>query len=171
MPTVPQGSTGHTARGLLDLHLRSHSALATLLTHCRQLTAQEVEHEHEGFGIPSVRLQVHHGLVAERYWIGVLGGLMLDDDDATPYPTIASLEALREEVSAATQECLERTGDDELNQPRRMLTWGGRERVLVPAQVVLRTVTHHFHHIGQIAAMCRLLGKPSPGSNYPIDDP
>jgi len=31
----------------------------------------------------------------------------------------------------------------------------------------MRTLTHFFHHQGQIAAMCRLLGKPVSGLDYP----
>jgi uncharacterized damage-inducible protein DinB len=32
----------------------------------------------------------------------------------------------------------------------------------------MRTITHIYHHQGQVAAMFRLLGSPSPGFNYPI---
>jgi uncharacterized damage-inducible protein DinB len=35
--------------------------------------------------------------------------------------------------------------------------------------VLLRTITHLYHHIGQVSAMCRLLGKPIPGSDFPPD--
>ena len=40
---------------------------------------------------------------------------------------------------------------------------------LAPAHVILRTQTHVFHHMGQLAAMCRLLGHPIPqGMDFPL---
>ena len=35
--------------------------------------------------------------------------------------------------------------------------------------VFMRTVTHLYHHQGQIVAMCRLVGKPCTGLDYPIE--
>jgi uncharacterized damage-inducible protein DinB len=49
-----------------------------------------------------------------------------------------------------------------------MLTWGDRTRELTPAHVFMRTLTHIYQHQGQIVAMCRLLGKPVGGLDYPI---
>jgi uncharacterized damage-inducible protein DinB len=158
----------HNAEALLDLHERAHRNLTALLAHCRGLKAEELNREWTGFGYPSVRLQLHHGIGAEKYWIGVLEGRIDADDDSPDYPTVESLEAFREQVFAATEACLRASSVEELNNARPMRTWGNRERVLVPAHVVLRTVTHLYHHQGQIVAMCRLLGKPCPGLDYPI---
>jgi len=56
-----------------------------------------------------------------------------------------------------------------LNTRRKMATWGGKELELVPAHVILRTQTHIFQHQGQVAAMCRLLGRPIPtGLDFPL---
>ena len=49
-----------------------------------------------------------------------------------------------------------------------MKTWHGDEPVLHPGHVVMRAITHLYHHQGQIATMFRMLGSPSPGFNYPI---
>jgi uncharacterized damage-inducible protein DinB len=32
----------------------------------------------------------------------------------------------------------------------------------------MRTMTHIYHHQGQVTAMCRLLGRPVNGLDYPI---
>ena len=47
----------------------------------------------------------------------------------------------------------------------------GETRLLRPADVILRVVTHIFNHQGQILAMCRALGKPNEtiDLDYPID--
>jgi uncharacterized damage-inducible protein DinB len=158
----------HIFPALLDVHERAHRNLAALLVHCRALSADELNRELAGFGYPTVRLQIHHVIGAQKYWIGVLQGRIDAEEDDPKYPTVASLEAYREEVFAATEAYLRGATVDELNTPRPMMTWQGREQVLVPAHVVLRTLMHIYHHTGQVAAMCRLLGKPVEGLNYPI---
>lgn len=159
----------HTPEALLDLHERAHCNLKALLAHCRQLSRDEIDQEIVGFGYPTVRLQLHHEIGAEKYWIGVLQGRIDAEDDAPDYPSIESLEAYREQVFAASQAYLRYASVAELNTARPMMTWGDRERILTPAQVFLRTQTHLYHHQGQIVAMCRLLGKPSGGFDFPIE--
>jgi len=158
----------HTPGALLDLHERGHRNLAALLTHCRELTPDEVDREALGFGYPTVRLQLHHAIGAEKYWIGVLQGGMDADDDSPDYPTIESLEQYREQVSANTVAYLRASSEEELNTARSMMTWGNKEQVLIPAHVFARTLTHLYHHMGQVAAMCRLLGKPCQGLDFPL---
>ena len=125
--------------------------------------------ELEGFGYPTLRLQLHHEIGAEEYWIGVLQGRGEADDNSADYRTAASLEIYRQQVFAATDAYLRTASTDELNTARKMMTWGDREQVLIPAQVFMRTMTHLFHHQGQITAMCRLLGQPVNGLDYPIN--
>jgi uncharacterized damage-inducible protein DinB len=123
----------HTAEALLGLHERAHGSLQRLLAHCRQLSAEELDRELAGFGYPSVRLQLHHVIGGEEYWIGVLEG------------TVGSLEAYRRRVFSATEKYLRAAS----------------------AHVFMRTLTHIYHHQGQIVAMCRL-GKPTAAMDYPI---
>lgn len=158
----------YTAGALIDIHERTHRGFASLLEHCGGFSAEEFHRELPGFGSPTLQLQFHHGIGAERYWTGVLQGRIDADEDAPSYPTVEALQQLRVRVFEATVACLRSLSDEELSVARTMLTWGNREQILVPAQVVLRSQTHLFHHNGQIAAMCRLLGRPSPGSDFPI---
>lgn len=158
----------HTPEGLLDIHDRAHRSLIALLAHCRELSGEEMNREVTGFGYATVRLQLHHAIGAEKYWIGVLQGRGDADDDSPDYPTTSSLEVYRERVHAATMAYLRTAAVGELNTARPMMTWGNKEKVLTPAHVVMRTVTHLYHHQGQIVAMCRLLGKPCTGLDYPL---
>ncbi len=58
----------------------------------------------------------------------------------------------------------------DLDTAREMWTWPGKMRVLVPAHVFLRTLTHIYHHLGQVMAMGRILGRPGPsGLDFPLD--
>ena len=50
-----------------------------------------------------------------------------------------------------------------------MITDPGQTRLLRPADVVMRVVTHLFSHQGQILAMCRSLGRPN--ATHDVDYP
>jgi uncharacterized damage-inducible protein DinB len=159
----------HTKDALLDLHERAHRSLITLMDHCAQFSAEELHREMDGFGYPSIQLQLHHEIGAERYWLGVLEGRIDVDEDAPDYPTIDAMTGMREQVYAATDKYLKATSNDVLNTAKMMMTWGGREKLLMPVHVILRTQMHLFHHQGQITAMCRLLERPINGLDYPVD--
>ena len=159
----------YTPEALLDLHTRSHRSLQKLLDHCRVLSADQLTQTIDGFGYGTVRSQLYHVLGAETYWIGVLQGKMLVDEHEDDFATIDALEALRREVAATTTAYLQSADADELNTPRTMTTFGGADRMLMPAHVVLRTQTHIYQHIGQVTAMCRLSGHPvEPGMDFPL---
>jgi uncharacterized damage-inducible protein DinB len=160
----------YTPEAILDIHERAHRNLTALLVHCRDLSADELNRELAGFGYPTVRLQLHHAIGAQKYWIGVLEGRIDADDDDPDYPTIASLETYREQVFATVDAHLRAATVEELNATRPMMTWRKREQMLTPALVILRTVMHLYHHQGQVVAMCRLMGKPCAGTglDFPL---
>ncbi len=155
-----------TTEALIDIHERAHRSLVKLLAHCRRLTADEFDRQLSGFGYPTVRLQLHHMIGAEEYWVGVLQGRVEADDNSDSFPTVATLEPYRAQVCAATEEYLQGASQAELNTSRRMLTWGDKEQVLIPAHVIMRTQTHIYQHQGQIVSMSRLMGKPAGGLDY-----
>jgi len=159
----------YTTGALIDLHERTHRSLRALLDHCAAFDPDDLHRELDGFGYPTLALQLQHAIGAEAYWIGVLRGLMLVDEDESDRASIGALHRFRERVAADTLAYLQAVSDDDVTTPRRMVTWGGKERELVPAHVVLRTQTHVFQHQGQVAAMCRLLGRPVPaGLDFPL---
>jgi uncharacterized damage-inducible protein DinB len=107
-------------------------------------------------------------IAAEEYWVGVLRGSFDTEDKEAVYPTVESLEAYRRQVAAATDEYLRMASSEDLNKARRMITWQNRERILTPAHVSMRTLTHIYQHQGQVLAMCRLMGRPAEGMDFPI---
>jgi len=159
----------YTSEALLDLHERAHISMHKLLMHCQKLSAEDMIRELQGFGYGTVLLQLHHVIAAEKYWVSVLAGSMLIDDDPSDDTTIDSLSDYRKEVFDATEIYLRGASAEELNTARTMTTWGNKERTIVPAHVLLRTQTHFFQHQGQILAMCRLLGKPASGMDFPLE--
>ncbi len=84
---------------------------------------------------------------------------------------LAAIEAFRQHTASTTRSYLDRATAAQLNTPRAMISDPGETRVLRPADVILRVVTHVFNHQGQILAMCRTLGKPNEtiDLDYPVD--
>ncbi len=162
----------YTSEGLLDILTRTHRSFSMLMAHCQELSAEELNRELDGFGAASFHLQLHHAIAAQKYWIGVLEGRMDVDNNESDYPSVDTLEGYRREAFKLTESYASSASVEELNTPRTMTTWGDNERTLTPAHVVLRTLVHFYHHQGQIAAMCRLLGNPvPPGMDFPLDPP
>ncbi|MCB9932934.1 MAG: DinB family protein [Planctomycetes bacterium] len=154
---------------MTDVHQRTHRSLVKLLEHSAGFSSELLAQELEGFGYPSIRLQLHHVMGAEQYWVGVLRGLMLVDELEEDYASIDALRAFRQRVAGVTAEYLRGASEAELNTSRKVIAWGPREIAVVPAQVILRTQTHIFQHQGQVAAMARLLGRPiPPGLDFPL---
>jgi uncharacterized damage-inducible protein DinB len=154
---------------LLDMHERCHRSLRRCLDHCGELAPEQLDTELDGFGYRTVRLQLHHPIGAERYWVSVLLGAMDASEDENDARSLEAIESFRARVYALTEEYLRATTDEQLATPREVITWGDRRVVLAPMHVIARTQTHLFHHMGQITAMCRLLGHPVPaGMDFPV---
>jgi uncharacterized damage-inducible protein DinB len=159
----------HTSASLLDFHTRCHRTFAAILAHCQTLPAGVADKPLEHFAYPTLREQFHHVLGAERYWLGVLNGRIILDDDLAAFPDMAAIAAMRETVSAATFAFIRAASDEALNTPREVTTWGDRKYTLAPAHVLLRVGTHIYDHKGQLAAMCRTMNHPiPPGFDFPL---
>lgn len=90
------------------------------------------------------------------------------DEDEDLYPDLSTLIRFREEVAHESERYLRESSPGELDEPREMTIWGDRKKRLAPAHVIIRTQVHIYHHQGQVLAMCRLIGKPANGFDYPI---
>jgi uncharacterized damage-inducible protein DinB len=163
----------YTATILLDIHGRAHESLRRLIELCGRLTEDELRRPLHGFGFPTVLGQLQHTIGAELYWQTVV--IRGYDQEATlpDLSRLAAIEAFRQDTASTTQGYLARASGAELNTSRAMISDPGETRVLRPADVILRVVTHIFNHQGQILAMCRALGKPNEtiDVDYPIAVP
>lgn len=88
---------------LIELHSRTHSVLAKLFKHCCGFSSEELDREHEGFGYPSIRIQLQHVTGAEQYWVGVINGRMLVDENEADAASIEALESFRARVGGVTR--------------------------------------------------------------------
>ena len=86
-------------------------------------------------------------------------------------PRSGAMEAFRRQTADATRSYLDSASEADLNSPRLMISDPGQTRLLRPADVIMRVVTHIFNHQGQVLAMCRAIGKPNDkyDLDYPVD--
>lgn len=160
----------YTKEALLDIHERTHTALRRVIAHAIELAPGQANRELQGFGYGTVRRQLHHAIGAQKYWLSVLLDAVDADDDFDSYPDVASLEGARRAVDEDVRRFVDSTSIDDMNAPRPHENWRGETHDMVAARVLMRTLTHVHHHIGQVTAMCRLLGHPlEKGADFPID--
>lgn len=151
----------YTAQALIDIHGRAHESLRRLIAACAELTKGELQQRLPGFGFPTVMTQLEHTIGAEVYWQRVVTTGYTEEAELPPLPDLAAMEAFRVRTAAITRAYLEDATEAELNTPREMISDPGQMRLLRPADVILRIVTHVFHHQGQVLAMRRAMGKPN----------
>jgi len=145
---------------LIDFHDRCHETFARYIEHARGLPAEALDRPLDGFGYNTVRLQLQHGIGAQRYWVSVLQGAMDASEDEADAASVDALSAFRERVCEMTRAYL--ATEPDLAAARECEVWGGKRVPLAPVHVIERTQTHLFHHMGQLAAMYRLLDHPIP---------
>ena len=161
----------YTSDALLDIHARAHESLLRLIVLCGDLTADELRRPLPGFGMPTVLRQLEHTIGAELYWQTVLIRGYTEEATLPPLPDLTAMEGFRAQTAATTRSYLEHATPAELNSRREMISDPGETRILRPADVILRVVTHIFNHQGQVLSMCRTLGKANTRHDvdYPVD--
>lgn len=161
----------YTRAALLDVHARAHESLRRLIVFCGDLTEDELFRPLNGFGFPTILRQLEHTIGAEVYWQTVVSRGYTEEATLPPLRDVDAIEAFRQQTAAATRSYLERASEAELNSPRVMISDPGETRLLRPADVIMRIVTHIFNHQGQVLAMCRAMGKPNDeiDLDYPVD--
>jgi uncharacterized damage-inducible protein DinB len=159
----------YNAATLLDVHGRAHESLRRLIAFCGNLTNDELSRPLAGFGFPTVLSQLEHTIGAEVYWQTVVTRGYTEEATLPNLPDVATMETFRQQTASVTRVYLNRASNEELNSARQMISDPGQTRVLRPADVIMRVVTHIFNHQGQVLAMCRAIGKPN--TTYDLDYP
>jgi uncharacterized damage-inducible protein DinB len=156
---------------LRDIHARAHESLRRLIVFCGNLTDEELRRQLTGFGFPTVLGQLQHTIGAEVYWQTVVTRGYTEEATLPDLRDVAAIEAFRQQTASATRSYLDRVNEAELNSQREMISDPGQTRLLRPADVIMRVVTHIFNHQGQVVAMCRTIGKPNDryDLDYPVD--
>lgn len=147
------------------MHGWAHESLEILFSHAAGFAEEQLLQEFPGFGQASLWATLLHVVGVENYWLYMMSG-KLAVEDYPGKPTAEAVDEHRRLVAAALREHLASRSDQELNTE---VTFHGdeNERPVThsPAFVVQHLITHAFHHKGQAAAQCRLLGRPMPDSD------
>jgi len=161
----------YDAEALTDIHQRAHESLRRLIAFCGGLPAGDLRRAIPGFGFPTIHAQLEHTIGAEVYWQTVVTRGYSEEAELPALPDAIAMEDFRARTAAVTRAYLAGASAAELNAKRQMISDPGETRLLRPADVILRVVTHVFNHQGQVLAMCRTLGKANETHDldYPLD--
>ena len=149
-----------TLDGIRKLHGWTHSCLDVVLDHLSGIPESDYVRAVPGFGFPTVREQMIHIFNCEGFWVHTLRGLPYTDRRAAECVAVADARMFQVDVSRETMEYLSGLTDEQLNANTELHFQDGDFAVRTPALVLHHMLTHAFHHKGQVAAMCRLLGHP-----------
>ncbi len=119
--------------------------------------------ERPDFAYGSIRNIHAHVAFAYMVWVGVIG---LNRDRASfelPADQIPDANAMRERFSAV--DALLQEALDAFDRPDEMFEHhhrSGQTLKLTQRWLVVRPITHEFHHKGQLLALARVIGHPLP---------
>ena len=149
-----------TIDGIRRFHGWTHSSLNLVLDHLSTVPEVEYRKEMSSFGFSTLQKQVIHIFDCEGLWIHLLTGRRYVDCDPAECPGVSDAKLLQQKVIRWTEDYLSSLTDEQVNTETELRFPGGEYAVRTPALLLHHVFTHAFHHKGQIAAMCRALGRP-----------
>jgi uncharacterized damage-inducible protein DinB len=154
-----------TVDGVRKFHGWTHACLDLALDHLSMIPPDDYVREVSGFGFRTLREQAIHIFNCEGFWVHTLQGLRYADRTHEDCPALVDVRLLQKEVNQSTHAYLSTLTDQRLNVDAELHFPDGGVSVRTPALVLHHVLTHAFHHKGQIAAMCRVLGHPNPDTD------
>jgi uncharacterized damage-inducible protein DinB len=154
-----------TLTGIRTLHSWTHISLTLVLDHLSTIPEADYTKELSGFGFPTLRAQMIHIFNCEGFWIHTLRAMPFEDEAPADWPAASDARVLQSRVGAGTLAYLSGLTDEQLNADTELHFSDGDIAVRTPALVLHHILTHAFHHKGQIASMCRVLGHPAPDTD------
>lgn len=135
-----------------------------LLAYCASLPQEVYTRESEDFGWGSIRNTLIHAADCYRYWLAEAAlGEPVGAFQAKDHPDAAGAARLFETVDGIVVAFIGRFPAERLDEAfGRKVNWQPEPLVVTPRWLLAHTITHEFHHKGQIVAMGRILGFPAP---------
>ena len=135
------------------------SARAVLLDYCAGLAPAHFATPVAALNNGSIRELLVHVAGCYHYWLGEVG-LSRPTARLRPeaVPDVAALRAVFAEVDALVAEFMQHYASDWLTARTFDLPRQRQPHALTPLQLFTHTLTHEFHHKGQVLSMSRLLG-------------
>jgi len=138
-----------------------------LLEWCGSLPADVYLQERREFGWGSIRNTLVHAADCYRFWLAEEAlGREVDRFEPRGYPDAPSAFALFKEVDDIVAAFVAKFPGEELSRPlSRRVRWRPDPLVISPLWLLAHTVTHEFHHKGQIVAIARQMGYEPPNTD------
>ncbi|MFP5112979.1 DinB family protein [Bacillaceae bacterium C204] len=142
----------------------------TLLDYCKELNHYDFTRQN-GYGWESVRDSLIH--IADCYiaWLGSFVLLKtkkpITPKDERQNLRLEDIKIRFEQVDSFVNEVFKLYGK-QLSEPiQRKIPWRDETEIVTftPGKLVMHTITHEFHHKGQIVAMIRQMGYEPPNTD------
>lgn len=138
---------------------------------CSELKPEDFTRPIEGFGSGSIRDTLLHAANCYNAWLGSYV-LLETKKPMTPKEDIQhmglkEIKARFELADSYVDQIFERLSEHMDKPIVRAIPWreGNEEISDTPRKLLMHTVTHEFHHKGQIVAMARIMGYAPPNSD------
>lgn len=135
-----------------------------LLAYCATLPAHAFVLERNDFGWGSMRNTLVHVADCYRFWLAeTASGRETARYQEAGSPDVAAVEALFAKTDAIVASFLAAHAGPRFAQPLSLsVRWQKEPLRVSPLWLVTHTITHEFHHKGQVVALGRLLGYAPP---------
>lgn len=135
------------------------SARAVLLDYCAGLAPAHFTAPVAAMNHGSIRELLVHVAGCYDYWLGEIGlGRPATRPQPDAVPDVAALRAVFAEADALVADFIRHYAAAWLVPQQFVLPRQQRPYELTPLQLFTHTLTHEFHHKGQVLSMSRLLG-------------
>ena len=138
---------------------------------CRDLDPNDFSRQVDGFGFPSMRDSLLHISDCYHAWLGSYVLLKTKKPITTKEDMaeigLDEIKARFDQVDLYVKEVFE-VFLNHMDEPiQRKIPWrvDGELLSITPGKLLMHTITHEFHHKGQIVAMARHLGYEPPSTD------
>lgn len=142
-----------------------------LLDYCAGLPQEVFLAERDRLGWGSIRNTLVHTASCYTFWLGELAlGMDPEHLKNTEFPDAESVVGLyAQRVDPLVGEFVSRFGAEGLHRSMSLnVRWQREPFVTSPLWLLAHTITHEFHHKGQVVALGRLHGHPPPETDLAI---
>ena len=138
---------------------------------CSELDANEFSRQVDGFGFQSMKETLVHIANCYYAWLGSYVLLKtkkpLTSKEELQQLGLNEIKVRFQQVDSFVNEVFEVHAHNMDEPIQRAIPWreGGEPISITPGKLLMHTVTHEFHHKGQIVAMARQMGYEPPSTD------
>lgn len=151
---------------LLEMYSMVRRTRQVLFSYCETLPPAVYTAERPGYSMGSIRNIHIHAADCYRHWLSAFGlGEASVPLEETDYPDVAAAREAFRASDALVERFLARFGQDMSEPVTRPVRWQKEPLTVSALWLFTHTVTHEFHHKGQIVLMGREAGYPAPDTD------